>query len=135
MRFQVPQFIDIEDKVVGPLSFRQFVYLAGGAGLSFILYSFLPLFIAFLLILPVAGLSLALAFYKVNNRPFIETIEHAFKYASGSKLYVWKKVDKKTKAKKQEIKTDTSLYVPRLSESKLKDLAWSLDIHDADADQ
>jgi hypothetical protein len=29
MQFRVPQFIDIEDKLFGPLTFKQFIYLAG----------------------------------------------------------------------------------------------------------
>jgi len=35
MRFEVPQFIDVEDKLFGPLTFTQFVYLAGSGGISF----------------------------------------------------------------------------------------------------
>ena len=34
MRFEVPQFVDIEDKIFGPLTFKQFIYIAGGAGVS-----------------------------------------------------------------------------------------------------
>jgi hypothetical protein len=44
MRFQVPQFTDVEDKIVGPLTLKQFVYLAGAGGGCIILYSFLPAF-------------------------------------------------------------------------------------------
>ncbi|TSC61742.1 MAG: SsrA-binding protein, partial [Parcubacteria group bacterium Athens0416_74] len=32
MQFQVPQFIEVEDKIVGPLTFKQFVFIAGGLG-------------------------------------------------------------------------------------------------------
>jgi hypothetical protein len=46
MRFQVPQFIEVEDKIFGPLTVKQFIYLAGGAGLVFILYHFLPTWIS-----------------------------------------------------------------------------------------
>ena len=75
MRFQVPQFIEVEDKVVGPLTLKQFMYLAGGAGMAFVAYRFLPLFIAIFVIPAIAGLSLALAFYKVNNKPFVDLLE------------------------------------------------------------
>ncbi|MCI0619232.1 PrgI family protein [bacterium] len=133
MQFQVPQFIEVEDKVVGPLSFKQFLYLAGGAGLSFVLWIFLPTFIAFLVIIPVVALSLALAFYKVNNKPFSFILESAIRYFLGGKLYIWKKEPKKVTPKKQVSGVgggETSVYVPRLSESKLRDLAWSLDVKD-----
>lgn len=130
MKFQVPQFIDVEDKIIGPLTFRQFVYLAGGAGGSFVLYQFLPILLAIPLILMMIALSVALAFYKVNSKPFIYIMEAAFRYASASKLYLWKKENKKPVAKSEDSSEET-LYVPRLSDSKLRDIAWSLDVHDS----
>ena len=131
MQFQVPQFIEVEDKIFGPFTFKQFIYLAGGAGLSVLLYLFLPGFISWLLILPVVGLSLALTFYKVNNRPFSLILESAIKYALTNKLYVWKKETKQPKgraAASEQKEPLANMYVPRLSDSKLKDLAWSLDV-------
>ena len=38
MQFQVPQFIDVENKIIGPLSLRQFLYLAGAGLISFMLF-------------------------------------------------------------------------------------------------
>jgi len=129
MQFQVPQFIDVEDKIFGPLTFKQFVYLAGGAGISFVFYVTLPLFIAFFLIVPVVIFSVALAFYKINKKPFLSVVESAFKYSLSNKLYTWKKQDEKVVKKEEETKAASKLYVPKLSDSKLKDLAWSLDVH------
>lgn len=37
MQFQVPQFIEVEDKIFGPLTFKQFVYIAGGVALMYLL--------------------------------------------------------------------------------------------------
>jgi len=130
MRFNVPQFIEIEDKIFGPLTFKQFLYVAGGAGLCFLLYNFLPFFIAILLILPLGGFALALAFYKVNEKPFINTVESAFRYVLKNKLYVWKKENRPIEAKVEEKKDTLTGYVPKLSDSKLKDLSWSLDVVD-----
>ncbi len=130
MQFQVPQFIEVEDKIFGPLTLKQFIYLAGGAGICFTLYTLLPKFIALILIAPVAGFSGALAFYKVNNKPFILVLESAFKYLLSSKLYIWKKEPKKKKQKKAETDIIKQLTVPKLSGSKLKELSWSLDVQD-----
>ena len=80
MRYSVPQFIDIEDKIFGPFTFKQFLYLAGGGGMSFLLWKLLPHFFAVILILPIAGLSLALTFYKVNEKPFSYILEAYLKY-------------------------------------------------------
>jgi len=134
MKFQVPQYIDVEDKIFGPLTVKQFIYLAGSAGIVFIFYSFLPFFIAILFAAPVIALGLALAFYKINNRPFIFVVESAIKYTLTSKLYIWKKRDatiKKNEKKSAEEEMGTDMFVPKLSDSKLKDLAWSLDIQES----
>jgi hypothetical protein len=133
MQYQVPQFIEIEDKIFGPLTFKQFVYLAGGGGLCLLFFTLLPLYIAALCMLPVIALSLALAFYKVNDRPFIVVMEHAFGYFFGNKLYLWKQRDKKVTpiAPAAAAKAGlTTLSVPKLSNSRLKDLSWSLNIKD-----
>ncbi len=129
MRFQVPQFIEVEDKIFGPLTFKQFIYIAGGVGIAFVVYSILPLFFAILFIVPVVGFSLALAFYKINNKPFISVMEYALKYTLSNKLYVWKK--EKNIPKKEKVAEDINpnTYIPKLSDSKLKDLSWSLDVH------
>ncbi|OHA19244.1 MAG: hypothetical protein A2836_02950 [Candidatus Taylorbacteria bacterium RIFCSPHIGHO2_01_FULL_45_63] len=131
MRFQVPQFIGVEDKIFGPLTIKQFIYLAGCIGLSIIWWRFTPKYISIPLIIPTLILGLALAFYKFNNKPFIFFIESAFGYLLGNKLYIWRKEAKKPEAAedfKKELRP--SLYVPKLSESKLKDLTWSLDIRE-----
>jgi len=133
MRYQVPQFIEIEDKIFGPLTLKQFIYLAGGGGLCLIFFTLLPLYLTVILALPVLAFSIALAFYQVNGRPFIIAIEHAFGYFVGHKLYLWKQRDQKASAlvgKNAAASTQVTLPVPKLSESRLKDLAWSLNIKD-----
>lgn len=133
MQYQVPQFIEIEDKIFGPLTLKQFLYLAGGGGACLALFTLLPLWLAIPLMLPIAGFAAALAFYQVNGRPFIHSVEHAFSYFFGSKLYLWKQREPKApEAAKKEAFTPGSamLPVPALSQSKLKDLAWSLNIKD-----
>jgi hypothetical protein len=134
MRFQVPQFIEMEDKIFGPLTFKQFVYLAGGVGICVLIFTFLPKFIAILLALPIAAFSGALAFYKYNDKPFINLVESFFQYNFTNKLYVWRKTDNKPVAANPtgiSQKPLEQVYVPKLSESKLKDLSWSLDIKEA----
>jgi len=133
MRYQIPQFIEIEDKIFGPLTLKQFLYLAGGGAITFILWSILPAFIALLLILPVVALSLALAFAKPNGRPFINTMEYAVKFFLSSKIYIWKKSQKTPEKKEIEI-IEEKLEIPKMSNSKLKELTWSLDVNKNIAD-
>lgn len=132
MQFKVPQFIDVEDKIFGPLTWKQFVFLAGGAGLCFIVYKLLPIYFAVPFILAIGILAGMLAFYKMNNKPFIFILEAAIKYFLQSKLYLWKRDEYK---KKEDTKTVNSNSVSpeiitKLSGNKLKEISWSLDVLD-----
>ena len=127
-QFDVPQFIDVEDKIFGPLTLKQFVYLLGGASAVFVLYAFLPFVFVILLGLPVAGFAAALAFYKVNERPFIAVAASALSYYLGSRLYIWKKGEAARAKPVTRKAPETKLAIPKMTEGKLKDLAWSLDV-------
>lgn len=98
MRFEVPQFIEIEDKVFGPLTWRQFAYLGGASGLGAACFMYLPFFLFLLIAIPAAALFGALAFWPVNNRPFSIFLEAVYNYYTKTKLYLWKR---------------TSLYTPK----------------------
>ena len=129
MQFKVPQFIDIEDKVFGPFTFRQFAYLAGGAGFVYLSFKFLPILLA-LVIAPIfAGLALALTFFKYNDKPFINVLESFFRFYMRSRLYLWHKQDPVAPRKTVPEATASSGRA-NLTESKLKTLSWSLDVID-----
>lgn len=132
MRFQVPQFTEVEDKIFGPLTLKQFIYLAGGGGISFLFYVIFPLWLTMILATPIVVFVLALSFYKVNNQSFVKVVENAIHYNSSTRLYLWKKkspkeITAKTKGLSNKPSTG-NVYAPKLTNSKLKDLAWSLDI-------
>ena len=132
-QYQVPQFIEVEDKIFGPFTLKQFLYLAGGAGLCLVFFTLLPLWAAIPLMLPVIAFASALAFFQINGRPFIMAVEHAVGYFFGSKLYLWQQRQIKQasgQVKQPAPSVPPSLGVPALSESRLKDLAWSLNIKD-----
>jgi membrane protein implicated in regulation of membrane protease activity len=102
MRFNVPKFIDVEDKIFGPLTFKQFVYLVGGAGMCVVALWLIP---GFILALPVMGaiaaLSLALAFWNYNGKPFIHIVQAIFVYLTNTRTYVWKRQRHDDKSKEQ----------------------------------
>jgi hypothetical protein len=138
MQFKVPQFLEIEDKIFGPFTFKEFVYLVGGAGLCYMLFKLLGIWLGAIPILAVAGLSAALTFYHPNGKPFLNMIEAGIKYVLQDKLYIWKRHTIKVKKEQQkemgtaaEIKEETmNQNGVRLSGSRLRDLAWSLDVLD-----
>jgi hypothetical protein len=134
MQFKVPQFLDIEDKIFGPFTFRQFIYLAGGAGLCFVLYRLLGFLLAIIPILLIGGLAAALTFYRPNNKPFINMLEAGFKYFTQNKLYIWEKDGGAETGPQAAIKKQATVMAPhtdtKLTGGKLRDLAWSLDVLD-----
>lgn len=130
MRFQVPQFIEIEDKIFGPLTLKQFLYLAGGGAAIFLAKQILPFFLFVIAAALIAGAAAALAFVKINNRPFVIFLSHALNYYVGNRLYIWRKEEKKPVRREMtpvEI-IPLSGTSPKLTEKHLQDLAWSLDI-------
>jgi len=128
MQFQVPQFIEVKDKIFGPLTLQQFLYVAGGAGLCYLIFRYIHILLAIPLMIVVAALSLALAFYKLHGRAFPSILEAAAKWTVGQRLYIWKKMPKPALKRAVEEDDVSALFVPKLSESKLKDLTWSLDV-------
>ena len=129
MQFQVPQFVEVEDKIFWGLTWKQFIYLAGGVGLSVLAFMLLPsVFLSIPIIIFVMALSLALTFYRVNNRPFIVVLESMVKYYLGSKLYIWQKEEKIAEKSKNASAVDSfdPTVLPKIADSKLKDLTWSL---------
>jgi hypothetical protein len=132
MQFQVPQFIEVEDKIFGPLTFKQFVYILGGLGACYLAYRLLPLFLAGPVILAIAGGAASLAFLEYNGRPFILSVESAFYFLIHPKLYLWnnERRSKKPVEQKSQDLAKGNVYIPKLSDSKLHELSWSLDINE-----
>src|SRR3989344_5583656 len=83
-----------------------------------------------LLAIPVAIFFGMLAFYKVNSQPFIKTVENFVSHYTRSRLFLWRKADRPEikQASTAETAKKIGSPMPKLTESKLKELAWSLDI-------
>lgn len=137
MQFRVPQFLDIEDKVFGPFTFKQFGYLLGAIAFGYIFWKLVPsVIIAFPLILIFSGTFLALAFVKINDRPFEDILEAAYKFIIGEKVLVWHKnetkrnldLEKLKEVEELKIKNANSIKLKVLDEEKLKDISKKLDI-------
>lgn len=134
LKFQVPQFVEVEDKIFWKLTLKQFIYLAGGGGVCVIMYLIVkPLILALLLMAPFVALAVALAFYRVNERPFIFVLESASKYLFNPRLYIWRKGEpaQSPEPVKEEEDISSLTYTPQLSKSRLKELTWSLDTKEA----
>ncbi len=93
MQYSVPQFIDIEDKVFGPLTVKQFIYIIVAAMTLFLLYLFVGLgFIFILLAIPIMLIFGALAFLKVNGRPFqYFFLSFLNFFLKGTRMWIWRR--------------------------------------------
>ncbi len=131
MQFQVPQFLDIEDKIIGPFTMKQFLYMGGGAGMGYIALRFIP-YVGLFVGMGLLGFGLALAFYKFNNKPFINIVEAAFNYMQSSRLYVWKR-KKQLGANELDLSNFTTIKqakrgsIPLVDTNKLSDTNWEID--------
>lgn len=91
MQYKVPQNIDMEDRIVGPLTLIQFVYVIIGGMIDYILFSKMgptPLF--FILAIPISLIALAFAFLKVQDQPFLHFVSAAVQFITRPKTRVWK---------------------------------------------
>lgn len=134
MRFEVPQFINLEDKLFGPFTFMQSIYLVGGGGIVFAIHKMFPTFVTVLVGVPIAAFSLALVFYKPNGRPFMKMVEAFILYSFTQKFYLWRRRDQQPGAMDivqvhEKFPEEGSLQKED-KRRKISDLAWSLDILD-----
>lgn len=126
-QFQIPQFIDYEDKVIGPLTIKQFLWLLAGGAIVFVLWVSFPLILFIILGIPIAILFLALAFYKINGRPFIIFITSSINYFIHPKMLLWKGERKEKKPVFAEEKEIEEEKIEKISKSALEKLAAKLD--------
>lgn len=97
MQFQVPQFIETEDKIIGPLTIKQFLYIAAGGALCFALFFFLEPIYWILFTMFIMPISAALAFIQINGRPLPMVMLAAMGYYWKPRFYVWKRKDEAVK--------------------------------------
>lgn len=89
MQFQVPQFIDTEDRIVGPFTIRQFIYVAAAGGIGFFLYFTVEPWLSVSLSIVLVTVALALAFIKINGRSLPHLLLSAFRFYWHPQTYVW----------------------------------------------
>ena len=91
MRFQVPQFIEHEAKVIGPFTFRQFIYLGVPAAVAFFLFFLAPFFIFVIATIFLGAIGFAFAFIKIGGRNLPSILLNFFNFTVAPKRYIWKK--------------------------------------------
>lgn len=96
--YQVPQFIGHEAKIVGPLTFKQFIFIGGAGVILFMLFFTVGQtnLLLFLIIgAPIGGFAAALAFVKVGGRSFGPALLSMVGFFVSPRIFVWKKSRKR----------------------------------------
>ncbi len=125
----VPQYIDVEDKIVGPLTWKHLGWMFGGGGLALVAFMMLDTMTFFIVAVPIILLTIALAFYKPNGVPFVEFIGYGFTFFFRPKTYTWQReiTNEKVQKNKEPVKVETSSKEKELTVDDIAALAQTLD--------
>lgn len=132
-QFVVPQFIDVEDKIFGPLAVRQFVILMAGGMLTFLEYKLADFTLFVFEALFTLGLTAIFAFAKVNGMPFHYFLLNLIVTVRRPRVRVWQKsVDRaelKTSAVEPVVVAQAApaSHKPPLTRSRLQELTLVVD--------
>jgi hypothetical protein len=134
MQFVVPQFIEVESKVIGPISVRQFIILLATAGIMFIWYSLFSTVFFIVLSAITFGIGVVFSFVKVNSQPFHQFALSAIQTLKRPGLALWHReintvaVVKMARKDKKKDKGDTTFVPkPEVSTSHIAELSLIVD--------
>jgi hypothetical protein len=128
MQYSVPQFIDVEDKVVGPFTGKQALFLILGFGILLIMFTFLQFFIFIVLAIPVIVITLAFAFWKPKGFTVLQWAGNIINFYTTAHLYIWRREPDSRMFKQTQRKQATKeVQAIPVSRNRIKELAWLLD--------
>lgn len=108
MQFQVPQFAETEDKIIGPLTLKQFFYIGAGGGVAMLSYFSLTSSAAIIISLFAIGISCVFAFIKINGQTFEKVFLAAARFYWNERIYVWQPKNPSLPKTKENIKGEVS---------------------------
>jgi len=91
MRFNVPQFVDIEDTILGPLTLKQFFLLIAGGLIFALLWWAFQLWFVLLIGIPMMLIIIAAIFIKINGRSLPKVFMAWLNFWTKPRFYIWKK--------------------------------------------
>jgi hypothetical protein len=119
MQYSIPQFIEIEDKVIGSLTVKQFLYLVAGGVFLLIAWQFADLELFILLAVLTAIVVVPFAFIQVNGRPFQIYLLAMLRFTTRTKLLLWVK----TKEMSHINFSDINKRISKMRESQLSQVS------------
>jgi len=94
LRFNVPQFVDIEDTILGPLTLKQFFLLIASGLIFALLWWTFQLWFVLLIGVPMMLIVIASIFIKINGRSLPKVFMAWFNFWTKPRFYIWKKDNK-----------------------------------------
>ncbi len=131
MMFSVPQFIDVEDKIAGPLTWRQLLWMIGMGAMLLTFFNLFDTTLFIVIAIPTILLFVLFAFYRPNGFPMTTFAFYAFLFLFRPKVSVWERPVKARPVVKAPEKQSTPLTTgsKQIELEKLKELARILDSH------
>jgi len=134
---EVPSDIDVEDKIIGPFTLKQFIYLAIGGMAIFILYAIfgkISFMVFVLTALPVGFITVLFVFYRFNEQPFEQFLAALIAFYKNPRQRFWRRdttledIKLEIKEPPREIKKPAGLAAEKEKTlSHLEELALILD--------
>jgi hypothetical protein len=126
--FNVPQFIERETPIVGPLTFRQFIIILITVAVCFLLYQTLPRFLSIPLLIIGGAFGLSLSLLKIGEIPFYKVFLEGLSFIFRPKRFSWGKGGRKSIVfEKVELKKEEKGEIKLKRESKLKEIATKIE--------
>ncbi len=91
MQFQVPQYYEVKERIVGPLTLQQFFYIAAACGLSFLMFFIFQFWLWFMASIILLGAASALALIEINGQSLTKVLFSALFYYWRPRVYFWKR--------------------------------------------
>ena len=128
MLINVPQYIDVEDKIAGPLTMKQLGWCIALGVILMIMWNVVPTPVFFITGLPISALFIALAFFKPYGQPMGSFVVFAVMYFFRPKVYVWKRTSQNVINIPQKAKAKEVFSVDKhMNSDSLRNLAQMLD--------
>ena len=128
MQYSVPQFIYVEDKVVGPFTGKQALFLIIGFGVLLIAFTFFRISFFIIIAIPTILLTLAFAFWRPKGFSVSRWITNIINFYTTSHLYVWKREpDSRMFKRTQKKQAPKEIQATQVSRNRIKELSWLLD--------
>lgn len=133
MQFAVPQFTEVEDRLIGSLTLKQFLVLLAAGGIILFFWSILgPSIPFFVLAVPIGLLGIGAALGRYNGRPAFTYAMPFAAFLASSRTRIFKREPNTMMVSKSEVQTEVIHAMQKdkpteSTESRLKKLAYLLD--------